>query len=110
MRSLARDQGSKHIQFNVRTPDAASGSGIAQPGNIPYVFTRTAVGQYVYNFDPAIAPMAVVGGITQSVGGSCVLTSTGIASGQISVNTVNSAGTVTNMWHGFTAMAIDNRR
>jgi hypothetical protein len=38
--------------------DAPSGSGVLQPGGIPFTFTRTATGTYVLRFDTRIVPVA----------------------------------------------------
>lgn len=59
MRSRERDRGGI-ISFSGVTPSgAASGVGVAQPGNIPYSYIRTATGDYTFRFDPALHALAM---------------------------------------------------
>jgi hypothetical protein len=110
VRSKAQDQ-SKIINFMIRTPDAASGAGLAQPGNIPYSFSRVSTGLYRYTFDSSIVPTSVVAGVAQSV--NCfALVGSAPAAGTFDVTTM-SVGTTpaaTNAWHSASVTAIDNRR
>lgn len=50
MRTTQRDQAGGIITFGATVADAASGSGVAQPGGIPFTFTRQAAGTYYYRF------------------------------------------------------------
>src|SRR4051812_13161222 len=58
MRTAQRDQ-SGYITFSGVIVDAASGAGIAQPGSIPFTFSRPQAGEYDVKFDNRLVPVAV---------------------------------------------------
>src|SRR4051812_42141524 len=59
MRSRQRDT-NPAITFSLSITDAANGGGVAQPGAIPYTFTRTGTGVYGINIDARLRPIAAV--------------------------------------------------
>jgi hypothetical protein len=108
MRSGERDHGGT-IQFGGHLVDAASGSGVAQPGSIPWTFTRTAPGSYTINFDTALTVLAVSAVPTTAIGNQ--VSCGGVpGAGTFITRTFDSAGTASNATHDWTCTARDGRR
>lgn len=57
MRTLQRDQ-TGLITFSAGWADVASGNGLALPG-VPFTYTRTSTGVYVFRFDSRLVPVVV---------------------------------------------------
>ena len=57
MRTIPRDQ-TGLATFGAYIVDAASGGGMAS-GGLPYTFTRTSTGVYVFHFDFRLTPLHV---------------------------------------------------
>lgn len=58
MRTTQRDQGGTST-FSASFTDAPSGSGIAQPGGVPFTFIRAQTGVYDIRFDTALSMVNV---------------------------------------------------
>lgn len=106
MRSVGKDVGSTLV-FGALDADAASGSGVAQPGNIPYVWQRAATGQYTYTIDSRIKVTAVHVTVDGSVAVSGGYSS--IISGGFTINTFQNNTTPLNSPRAWTCYAIDKR-
>lgn len=102
MRTTQRDQGLP-ATLSATVNDAASGSGVFQPGSVPFVFTRTAAGLYTLNFDTRIR--AVAASVNPTVG----LGYMGIAwpqgNGSVQVNTFQVTTPSTNFSGTFNIIA-----
>lgn len=103
MRSRARDV-SPVIQFSLNIVDAVSGSGIAQPGSIPFAFTRVSTGVYGINLDGRLRPIQaqVTPAFTRQV-------SVAVDVGFIQVVVTDSTGAVANGNFNVSVTAIDKR-
>jgi hypothetical protein len=107
MRSTQRDITAYAI-FSASVLDAASGFGLAQPGNIPFTFTRTATGIYVYNFSPRLR--ALSGSISHQSGGvNNEATLDSFAAGSFRAIMGQSTGSLFNFNHSWTITARDGR-
>lgn len=85
-----------------RVLDAASGVGLAQPGNIPFSFTRTATGIYVIRFAglPVFAAF-----MTPAGGGRCnLIQNQNSPYGTFQAEITNDAGVAQNGNFGFQAL------
>jgi hypothetical protein len=101
MRTTQRDQGGT-LSFGADVTDAASGAGVAQPGGIPFTFTRTGAGQYTYNIDPALRAVTVTANVWSGQGnGTAVAT---VGQGTFSLLTFNN-NTATNARHWWNCTA-----
>lgn len=107
MRSTYRDHGGT-ITFNGAFADAASGSGLAQPGGIPFVFVRQSAGIYIVNIDPAILPIA--GQATTDGSVSTYAQADSFQAGLFRLVSRNDTGTPTNGNMRFAVTARDGRR
>lgn len=68
--------------------DAASGSGVAQPGNVPFTFTRSSTGVYDIKLLNTMNVLSCM--VTPATGGRCnlaVVTGLGTFQAQISTDT-----------------------
>jgi hypothetical protein len=93
--------------FGAVTQDAASGSGIAQPGNVLFTFTRTSTGNYTVNFDARLSPLVLN---AQSGQFTRVATATLVSPGVLSVvRVISNTGAGENGGFSFQVVAIDKR-
>jgi hypothetical protein len=105
MRSAQRDQGGT-LTFGAGVADAPSGSGVAQPGGIPFTFTRTATGVYDYRISGRLVPLSVNANPNYLNGNHAAVS--GLGPGFFSIATYNN-GTVVNVGHFWTCTARDLR-
>lgn len=106
MRTTQRDQGGM-TTFSASIVDAASGSGIAQPGGIPFRWVQSVTGQYNYNFDLRLTPVAMT--VSQALGNLNAGT-TNLGPGQFQVaTTLANTGAAYSGAHRWTCTAIDKR-
>jgi len=110
MRSTSKDSGdkSKYITFSADVGDAASGSGLAQPGNIPFSFVRISTGVYNYTL---LKDSLTIQAITCSINAAnSNMSSVGnLAPTTFSIITMNN-GPVANSRHSWTCTAFDEDR
>jgi hypothetical protein len=106
MRSTQKDA-DNFIICGSHVSDAASGSGLMQPGGIPFVFTRTGTGQYLINFDSRITPIHIEA--TGQSGASPWALPTWLP-GAISIIAVNASGAPFNSDFRFSVTAFDKRK
>jgi|SRR3954447_24208415 hypothetical protein len=102
MRTTQRDQ-TGFSTFSAVVNDAPSGAGVAQPGNVPFVFTRAAAGQYEYRFDTALLPVSVTA--TEDTLTTNGVGVTALAPGTFRVITYAPPGTPVNGRHHWTCTA-----
>lgn len=86
MRTTQRDGGGV-VTFGATVTDAASGAGVAQPGAIPFIFTREATGVYRVRFDPRLTTLHAQ---TTGGAGGLLVTTDGWAAGSFRVVAVAS--------------------
>jgi len=87
--------------------DAAAGFGVAQPGAVPFTFTRTSAGIYQVNFDTRLRAVSGVA-TTDTVTRAAAMYGFGAGSFTITRFTTN-AGAPENGGSSFTCTAIDKR-
>lgn len=104
MRSRDRDRNTT-VTFGASIVDAASGSGLAQPGNIPFTFTRGSTGVYTLYFDPRLIPIHGVANPTSVTLCRFSSMSAGVATAVLE----NPAGTLANGSFRFSITAYDRR-
>jgi hypothetical protein len=104
MRTTQRDQGGT-TTFAASVIDAASGSGVAQPGAVPFTFTRTGAGSYTVNFDTRLTPVAPVVVPADKAVSRC----SGGAPGTFNVFVESPPGTFVNGSWRFSCTALDKR-
>jgi len=104
MRTTQRDQDGL-TTFSASVADAASGSGLAT-GGIPYTFTRTGTGTYLFNFD---ARLIATVGVASTAGTSFIAMVNAVGAGALTITTWSGAGTNANAPFRFTVTAIDKR-
>lgn len=107
MRTTQREGG--YVTFNGYVKDAASGSGIAQPGNIPYTYTRTATGNYTVTVDSRITVLSFTVLSIAGMGFTAVANSLPPTAGSFGVAVLGSGGGNTNSHFHFTCTARDTR-
>jgi hypothetical protein len=108
MRSSQRDQ-INAIIFSGILVDAASGSGIAQPGGIVYTFIRNSVGNYTITFDPRILVISALA-IPVTASGPFAITIAGTGtSNSVNPQIYNTTGSGVNGSFKFICTAIDKR-
>jgi hypothetical protein len=105
MKSTPRDQVAT-ISFGARCADVPSGSGVAQPGAIPFTYTRTAAGQYAYRFDARILALAVLANADYQIANQAATALA--ASGTFALVTYNN-NVPTSAPHTWTCTALDKR-
>lgn len=107
MRSAQRDQGNI-TECGAQVSDAAGGNGVAQPGSIPFTFTRTGSGAYQINLDPRLIVLSGVAGGNDTAITFANLAPTAAPAG-CRVVLRSDAGTLTNSGFNFTVRAKDTR-
>jgi hypothetical protein len=105
MRTSQRDQGGV-VTFDAAVSDAPSGSGVGQPGGIPFAFTRIATGTYRLNFDPRLTPIAAGANATATAYNASAVN---LAAGTAQVTLGNAAFAGTNGSFSFSITARDAR-
>jgi hypothetical protein len=105
MRTAQRDQGGT-TTFGAVVSDAPSGSGVAQPGSVPFTFIRTGPGVYTYKLDPRINVLDA----TASAVGASLATVPDWGSGRLQINTyLPTTGAANSTAHHWIATAMDKR-
>jgi hypothetical protein len=79
---------------------------VAQPGAIPFTYTRTAAGQYTYRFDSRILALTVLANPDYQIANQAATALA--ASGSFALVTYNN-NTPTSAPHAWTCTAIDKR-
>lgn len=105
MRTAQRDQ-SGTITLSASVPDLPSGSGVLQPGAVPFTFTRVSAGVYEMRFDTRILPIAGSAALTTGVGFAILAVPN---PGLVRVATYGSGGALTNVSFSFVVTAVDKR-
>jgi hypothetical protein len=106
VRSTERDQAGI-VRFGAMVADAASGSGVAQPGAVPFTFARTGTGAYQITVDPRLT---VLTGIANGNDTGVVFANVSAPSGsRFNVVCRNDAGVLTNSGFHFNCTARDGR-
>lgn len=105
MRTTQRDQAAT-TTFGAAVSDAPSGSGVAQPGSVPFTFTRTGTGVYAYRFDTRLMPVTVNPTANSATGHSAATGS--FAPGAFNVTTLASNAPA-NGSHYWSCTALDKR-
>jgi hypothetical protein len=106
MRSTARDESATYT-IGGFIIDAPSGSGVAQPGNVPYAFTRAAAGSYNVTVPSGVTPLN--GTMTPSAGGREALALVGAIANGIQYQVANSTGTQVNGSFSWQMLVRDSR-
>jgi hypothetical protein len=104
MKTRQQDQG-RLIQCGAYVPDAAAGSGVFQPGSIPFTSTRIGTGSYRIDFDGRILPRTASSGAAGATNGARVFS---FAAGTMTTNTYNN-NTLTNDAQNISMVALDRR-
>lgn len=94
MRSKPYDDDGYITAMFVFGTGAATASGVAQPGAIPFIATSGGTGIGILNFDPAYMPVGAAGSTKAT--GAFEVRFDSYGSGTIRCITTNSAGTLAN--------------
>jgi hypothetical protein len=109
MRSSQSDQRGGSITFSAGFDgiNLASGSGVAQPGSIPFSWVRSSQGNYSVRFDSRLIPS----GYNANVNGGFFFSAVGpnVSPGSISFAVLDANGAMQNGIINFTCTARDTR-
>lgn len=108
MRSADRDARAGTVTFSGTSAGAA---GAGQSNGVAYTVTNPSAGIFVYNFDPRIRAVSVVGLPNPGSGGATMYINPGgaPAPGTFTLVTVNGSFGGVNMPHSFVCTALDKR-
>jgi hypothetical protein len=91
------------VTFGALVVDGPSGAGVSN--GVPYTWTRSSVGNYVFNFDSRLTPVTITG----TSAAPSAATTPNAGPGTFTIGVVNGVGAYTSQHFRFSCTALDKR-